>query len=68
MTRREAERFTLEEVIQVLRNMGVDVACGACMEVVFTGVTLAEHSCALIARARVRSRDRRVGSLGEKTP
>ncbi len=37
--------FTLEEVLQILRNSGLDTKCGACMEVAFTGSTQAEHEC-----------------------
>ncbi len=38
--------FTDGEVISMLRNSGVDVDCGACMEVAFTGATTNVHSCA----------------------
>ena len=37
--------FTDGEVIAMLRNVGVDVNCGACMEVAFTGVTTNAHTC-----------------------
>lgn len=31
--------------ILALKNMGIDVECGACMEIAFTGVTTNMHSC-----------------------
>lgn len=34
------------EVITALRNSGIDVECGACMEVAFTGATTNKHTCA----------------------
>ena len=37
--------FSLDEVLQILKNAGVDVTCGACMELAFTGTTLAAHTC-----------------------
>jgi predicted RNA-binding Zn-ribbon protein involved in translation (DUF1610 family) len=36
------------ETLAALRNMGHDVTCGACMEVAFTGVTLAAHTCGTV--------------------
>lgn len=41
--------FTDGEVIAMLRNVGVDVDCGACMEVAFTGVTTNAHTCQSLA-------------------
>lgn len=40
--------FTAQEVLTVLRNMGHDVECGACMAIAFTGVGMPgdEHTCA----------------------
>lgn len=35
----------MNEVISALRNSGIDVECGACMEVAFTGVTTNAHTC-----------------------
>lgn len=39
--------FTQEEVLIVLRNLGHDVECGACMAIAFTGLGLPgdEHTC-----------------------
>jgi len=37
----DGEMYTLA----ALRNSGVDVECGACMEVSFTGVTTNTHTC-----------------------
>ena len=37
--------FTEDQVVAALRNSGVDVECGACMEVAFTGVTTNQHTC-----------------------
>lgn len=31
--------------VACLRNSGIDANCGACMEVAFTGVTMAQHTC-----------------------
>jgi len=39
------KNFTDEEVVQILKNVGVDVDCGACMEVAFTGTTTNTHTC-----------------------
>ncbi len=36
----------VQALLAVMRNCGVDVECGACCEVGFTGVTLAAHTCA----------------------
>lgn len=36
--------FTTEQVLAVLRNVGIDTECGACCEIAFTGVTTAEHT------------------------
>lgn len=39
--------FTEQEVLTILRNMGHDVECGACMAIAFTGVGLPgdKHTC-----------------------
>jgi len=37
-------KFTLDEVEQILRNLGVDVTCGGCMCVAFTGIG-GPHTC-----------------------
>jgi len=37
--------LTHDEIEQGLRNLGHDPSCGACMEVFYTGVTLAPHTC-----------------------
>lgn len=39
------DTYTLQEVLTILKNSGVDVKCGACMEVAFTGQTTSKHSC-----------------------
>lgn len=36
---------TTELAFQVLKNSGIDVTCGACMEVAFTSVTTNPHTC-----------------------
>lgn len=28
-----------------MKNMGIDTECGACMEIAFTGITQAKHTC-----------------------
>ncbi len=33
------------DILAALKNRGVDVTCGACMEIAFTGVTTNEHTC-----------------------
>lgn len=38
--------FCLDDVIAILRNYGVDLACGACAEIGFTGITTNVHTCA----------------------
>ena len=35
--------YSLEQVLQILRNVGTDSKCGACMEIAFTGSTISEH-------------------------
>ena len=37
--------LTADEVEVFSRNLGVDPTCGACMEIGYTGVTLAGHTC-----------------------
>lgn len=37
--------FTLADVLKILRNVGMDITCGACMEVAFCNVTTAQHTC-----------------------
>jgi hypothetical protein len=37
--------YSLEDVLQILRNVGADTKCGACMEIAFTGMTAAKHEC-----------------------
>ena len=39
-----------DETITALRNSGIDVTCGACMEVAYTGVTTNAHTCKLEPR------------------
>lgn len=38
-------RFSWDEVLMGLANIGVDTKCGACLEVFFTSATVAKHSC-----------------------
>ncbi len=40
------QRWSLDEVITILTNCGIDTTCPACIEVAFTGSTTGEHSCA----------------------
>jgi hypothetical protein len=42
----DAAQDANEAILAALKNMGHDTACGACMEIAFTGVTTNEHSCA----------------------
>jgi hypothetical protein len=37
--------FTIPDVLQVLKNLGIDVECGACMETAFTNLTTHQHTC-----------------------
>lgn len=37
--------LTGEQVVAALRNIGYAVECGACMEVFYTGATMAQHDC-----------------------
>lgn len=37
--------YTIEQVVQILTNSGIDTTCGACMEVAFTGTTTNVHTC-----------------------
>lgn len=37
--------FSHEEVLQILRNVGVDTECGACMCQAFTGSNGYAHTC-----------------------
>lgn len=39
--------FSVEQVLRVLRNLGHDTECGACMAIAFTGFALPseEHTC-----------------------
>lgn len=41
----EAGSLSAAQTLQGLKNLGVDVECGACVEVFYTGETLAAHSC-----------------------
>jgi len=34
-----------EQILKALENVGVDVTCGACCEIGFTGITRAPHTC-----------------------
>jgi hypothetical protein len=43
--RKGSVKVTMYDVLQVLKNVGVDIDCGACMEIAFTGVTTNTHDC-----------------------
>ena len=38
-------QFSLDDVLQILKNVGVDPECGACAMIAFTGYGLARHTC-----------------------
>lgn len=40
----KTKTHTFLEVIQILKNVGIDPNCGACMEVAYTGVTTNTHT------------------------
>jgi hypothetical protein len=37
--------FTIDEVMMMFRNLGLDVECGTCMSIAFTGYGTGEHTC-----------------------
>lgn len=37
--------FTFTQVLQILENVRVDIRCGACCEIAFTGLTTNKHEC-----------------------
>jgi len=37
--------FTVDEVMMMFRNLGIDVECGTCMAIAFTGYGTGEHTC-----------------------
>ncbi len=41
----ELTKERTEAILKALKNAGVDMKCGACVEVGCTGATLAEHTC-----------------------
>lgn len=41
----EAEKQSIDDTTSALKNVGIDVTCGACMEIAFTGVTTNAHEC-----------------------
>jgi len=41
------QTFTLEQVIRILQNSGIDTTCPACADTAFTGSTTSSHSCAI---------------------
>lgn len=45
--------FSMQQVLQILKNMGHDTECGACMEMAFTGVTTNAHTCSKLVTAAV---------------
>ncbi len=34
-----------EELIQACKNVGINLSCGACAEVFYTGMTQSKHTC-----------------------
>lgn len=42
--------FTLQEVVQMFLNLGIEPKCGACMEIAFTGATTNYHTCETVVR------------------
>ena len=50
-----------------LRNSGIDVKCGACMEVAFTGATAAPHTCAMPSSALAEINNIAAHALGIAT-
>lgn len=44
-------------VLQILKNAGVDVTCGACAEVAFTGATFGTHTCLDSTKSASHERD-----------
>jgi hypothetical protein len=40
-----ASDFSTDDVLVILRNVGVDTSCGACMCQAFTGSNGYEHTC-----------------------
>lgn len=37
--------FTLEDVLAIMKNCGLDTKCGACMSVALVGSSFSEHVC-----------------------
>jgi len=42
---RKSLAFTHDDLVKACANFGVDLTCGACSEIFYTGVTLASHTC-----------------------
>jgi hypothetical protein len=40
-----SDRYSEQDVLKILSNVGIDIKCGACLEIAFTGVTMATHGC-----------------------
>jgi hypothetical protein len=39
------KNYTLDEVLRILKNVDIDVNCGACVEGALTGMTTSTHTC-----------------------
>ena len=37
------KQYSVEDVMQIMRNLGIDPRCGACAEIAFCGSTSAVH-------------------------
>jgi hypothetical protein len=61
------QTFTLEQVIQILQNSGIDTTCPACADVAFTGSTTAKHSCPVpIVKDTVSAYPYKLGKISEE--
>jgi hypothetical protein len=37
--------YDLDEVLQILKNVGADISCGECCCIAFTGMSTTRHTC-----------------------
>lgn len=42
---KQSKLYSTEEVLLILKNVGIDTSCGACAETAFTGSTGHVHTC-----------------------
>jgi hypothetical protein len=42
---KKATKFTIEQIVRACRNVGIDLDCGACASLFFTGAPFGEHTC-----------------------